>query len=111
MFGRITALCLPSRFSLRSTVSCAAIVVALVAVAEAQTTPCTLPTNTANVTTWHNDNCRTGWQESESSLSPTGTNWSNFGLLWQWQLPNVVQQPIFPSDDSCAQPLASRLSR
>ena len=40
-----------------------------------------------SVTTWHNDNCRTGWQQNEYGLPATGTNavsLNNFGLVAQW---------------------------
>jgi hypothetical protein len=58
-----------------------------------------LHAQSANVTTWHNDNNRTGWQQNETILRATGTgaiNQSNFGLLWQW----TVTGPVY------AQPLA-----
>jgi len=54
---------------------------------------------TSDVTTWHYDYCRTGWQQNETMLSP-GNNWSNFGLLWQWNSQNgglqggVLAQPL-----------------
>jgi hypothetical protein len=63
--------------------------------AQAQTSVCPTPTN-ANVTTWHNDNCRTGWQQNESILTPSALTGGSFGLLWQY--------PI--GDDIDAQPLA-----
>jgi hypothetical protein len=51
-----------------------------------------------NVTTWHNDNYRTGWQANESILSTTGpnaVNQSSFGLLWQWSVTGFVYaQPL-----------------
>jgi hypothetical protein len=54
------------------------------------TTPC--------VTTWHNDNNRTGWQQNETSLTTTGStpvSQTNFGLLWQWPVTGrVYAQPL-----------------
>jgi hypothetical protein len=67
----------------------------LVSVAEAQSSPCPTPTN-ASVTTWHNDNCRTGWQQNESILTPSALTGASFGLLWQYAV----------GDDIDAQPLA-----
>ncbi len=60
----------------------------LTPVTVAQTSACVLPT-TADVTTWHNDTCRTGWQPNESFLTaapsqPGTVNQTSFGLLWQW---------------------------
>ncbi|MGH9499664.1 MAG: hypothetical protein ACRD3L_11040 [Terriglobales bacterium] len=58
-----------------------------------------MPTN-ADVTTWHNDICRTGWQSHESTLTAatgqTGSvNQTSFGLLWQWSFPGgVAAQPL-----------------
>jgi hypothetical protein len=52
----------------------------------AQAQICPAPTN-PNVTTWHNDYCRTGWQQNEYGLPATGTNavsLNNFGLVAQW---------------------------
>jgi hypothetical protein len=43
-----------------------------------------------NVTTWHNDNNRTGWQQNETTLCAsaqtgcTQVTRTSFGLLWQW---------------------------
>ncbi len=52
----------------------------------------------ANVTTWHNDNNRTGWQQNETILRATGTgamNQNNFGLLWQLPVTGYVYaQPL-----------------
>jgi hypothetical protein len=42
------------------------------------------PSTSANVTTWHNDNNRTGWQCDEMTLTPATISKPNaFGLLWQ----------------------------
>jgi len=54
-----------------------------------------------NVTTWHNDNNRTGWQQNEAVLTADqsklgAVNQKKFGLLWQW----TVNGPVY------AQPLA-----
>jgi len=62
------------------------------------TAQCTAPA-TMSVTTWHNDNCRTGWQQSETQLTPQSVL-GNFGLLWRWGSPknplagNVYAQPL-----------------
>jgi hypothetical protein len=48
-----------------------------------------------NVTTWHNDNNRTGWQQNETILSPSTVNQTSFGLLWQWPVDGYVfAQPL-----------------
>jgi len=48
-----------------------------------------------NVTTWHNDNYRTGWQQNETILTQSNVNQSNFGLLWQWSVSgHVLAQPL-----------------
>lgn len=64
-------------------------------------TPLALVTHAQNVTTWHNDNNRTGWQQTETILTPSTVNQSSFGLLWQWGTPSV---PLAGS--IYAQPLA-----
>jgi hypothetical protein len=47
-----------------------------------------------NVTTWHNDNNRTGWQQVETALKPSTVS-TNFGLLWQWSVSgHVFAQPL-----------------
>jgi hypothetical protein len=57
----------------------------------------TLISYAQDVTTWHNDNNRTGWQQNETNLTPSTVSPSNaFGLLWQWSV----------SGDVNAQPLA-----
>lgn len=58
-------------------------------------------THAQNVTTWHNDNSRTGWQQTETILTPSTVNQSTFGLLWQWGTPSM---PLAGS--IYAQPLA-----
>jgi len=50
-----------------SLVVCVASALLLASVAQAQTI-CPAPPS-ADVTTWHNDNCRTGWQQQESFLT------------------------------------------
>jgi hypothetical protein len=66
------------------------------------TTPC--------VTTWHDDNNRTGWQPNEPSLSPSTVSPLNaFGLLWQWTVTGpVFAQPLavanVPNVSGCASP-------
>ncbi len=53
-----------------------------------------------NVTTWHNDYNRTGWQQTETILTPSTVNQSSFGLLWQWGSPSsplagrIYAQPL-----------------
>jgi hypothetical protein len=48
-----------------------------------------------NVTTWHNDNNRTGWQQNETMLKPSTVNQTAFGLLWQWPVTGYVfAQPL-----------------
>ena len=71
----------------------------------------------ANVTTWHNDNNRTGWQQNETILRATGTgamNQNNFGLLWQWPVTGYVYaQPLavtYPQTiGSCNNPMQPSL--
>src|SRR5215831_13923991 len=47
-----------------------------------------------DVTTWHNDNNRTGWQSHEGMLIQSNVR-SNFGLLWQWQVQGwVFAEPL-----------------
>jgi hypothetical protein len=41
----------------------------------------TLMSYAQNVTTWHNDNSRTGWQQNEPVLRPATVNQNSFGLL------------------------------
>jgi hypothetical protein len=60
-----------------------------------------------NVTTWHNDNERTGWQQNEATLTTDSTqpgwvNQTSFGLLYQWK---------GVTGDVRAQPLAVTLQR
>ena len=63
-----------------------------------------------NVTTWHNDNNRTGWQQNETVLTPTSVSQpNNFGLLWQWPVAGrVYAQPLAvtlqQTVGSCANP-------
>ncbi len=59
-----------------------------------------------NVTTWHNDNNRTGWQQNEATLNTSNVTQTGFGLLWQWGKPsNPLAGSIY------AQPLAVTLSQ
>lgn len=49
----------------------------------------------SNVLTGHNDTYRTGWQQSESTLSPSAVNQNSFGLLWQYEVNGAVfAQPL-----------------
>jgi len=77
------------RFSL-SVISLAVLVAAMHVPATAQTG--------VNVTTWHNDNWRTGQNTSETTLT-TGINQYNFGKLCSYSLPNeqVYAQPLVGS--------------
>ena len=55
-----------------------------------------------NVTTWHNDINRTGWQPNETILTQSNVGAPHqFGLLWQWPVTGYV----------FAQPLAVTLSQ
>jgi len=57
-------------------------------------TSLTLISHAQNVTTWHNDNNRTGWQQNETILTPSVVQ-TNFGLLWQWPVKGQVRaQPL-----------------
>jgi hypothetical protein len=48
-----------------------------------------------NVTTYHNDTRRTGWNSGETALTPSVVNSSNFGLLHQVTLDDQVDaQPL-----------------
>ncbi|HXM59867.1 MAG TPA: hypothetical protein VN950_03355 [Terriglobales bacterium] len=49
-----------------------------------------------NVTTWHNDTYRTGWQQNETILTHSNVSGTNtFGLLWQWNVTgDVYAQPL-----------------
>src|SRR5215831_8518845 len=49
-----------------------------------------------NVTTWHNDNNRTGWQSSETTLTTSNVNQTgSFGLLQKWPVTGYVfAQPL-----------------
>jgi hypothetical protein len=56
----------------------------------------TIVSHAQNVTTWHDDNNRTGWQQNESFLTPSNVSLLNsFGLLWQWTVTGqVFAQPL-----------------
>ena len=48
-----------------------------------------------SVTTYHNDNYRTGWNSSETVLTPANVNASSFGLLTRVKLDDQVDaQPL-----------------
>jgi len=67
-----------------------------------------------NVSTWHNDNNRTGWQQNETALTQANVSApKSFGLLWQWFSPavpipgRVYAQPLAVADvagQSCTTP-------
>ena len=67
------------------------------------------PVSSSNVTTWHNDNNRTGWQCNETTLTPSNVS-SNFGLLATWKTGSaaVFAQPLalnnVPSVSGCSSP-------
>lgn len=89
---------LPPIRHLRVLVSCLLALTSLTAVSVAQQTcagtrPC--------VTTWHNDNNRTGLQPKEAFLTQSTVNQSTFGLLWQWPVTGFVfAQPLAVADVS-----------
>lgn len=85
----------------------------LATMAQGQTSACPMPTN-ADVTTWHNDICRTGWQSHENVLTPVPAtpgyvSQTSFGLLWQWTGFNgLAAQPLavgaLPTVNTCHSP-------
>ena len=88
----------PLRSSLVA-VSCLLAVASLTTLSVAQL----CPTGTPCVTTWHDDNNRTGWQQNESILTTAAgsnqVNQSNFGLLYQWTVSgSVYAQPLAVSN-------------
>lgn len=87
-----------------SLVVCVASLFLLASVVQAQNN-CPSPT-IPDVTTWHNDNCRTGWQQNETNLTATATSGTpitqtNFGLVAEWNGVNGT-----PMGSVQAQPLA-----
>ena len=63
-----------------------------------------------DVTTWHNDINRTGWQQNETTLNTTNVA-TNFGLLWRYapiQMGHVFAQPLavggLPGMTNCSAP-------
>jgi hypothetical protein len=52
-----------------------------------------------DVTTWHNNIGRTGWQSSETSLTPSNAVFNSFGKVFQYTL-------LGTTEDVYAQPLA-----
>jgi hypothetical protein len=57
----------------------------------------------ANVVTYHYDNQRTGWNASETTLTPVAVASSSFGLLSQTALDEQVDaQPLFVSGEQIA---------
>jgi hypothetical protein len=52
-----------------------------------------------DVTTWHNNIGRTGWQSSETSLTPSNAVFNSFGKVFHYTL-------LGASEDVYAQPLA-----
>jgi len=70
----------------------------------------TVVSQAQNVTTWHNDLNRTGWQQNETTLSPATISPTNaFGLLQQWPVTGYIYaQPLAvtlqQSVGSCANP-------
>jgi len=48
-----------------------------------------------SVTTWHYDNCRTGWQQNETLLNTTTVNQQGFGKIMQYNVQGAVYaQPL-----------------
>lgn len=82
-------------------VVCVASFVLLASVVQAQSNPPCPPTNSNNssdpsVTTWHYDNCRTGWQQNETILNTTTVNHNGtFGKIMQYNVQGAVYaQPL-----------------
>ena len=68
-----------------------------VALAAAALLPAVSP-GQADVTTWHNDNARTGANLSESILTPARVNTANFGVLFSVPVDGKVDaQPLYVS--------------
>jgi hypothetical protein len=66
-------------------------------------TQITRPTTRFAVTTYHYDNLRTGWNQSETVLTPTNVQSGNFGILFQQGLPDnadVDAQPLVVSSQT-----------
>jgi hypothetical protein len=84
-----------------SLVVCVASLFLLASAVQAQNSLCPAPP-VPDVTTWHNDNCRTGWQRNETTLtpSPTSVNYGTFGLVAEWdgvsgtQMGSALAQPL-----------------
>jgi hypothetical protein len=80
--------------SLSLPVLAGSLMVLLASIAQAQAPPCPI-TADSNVTTGHNDTCRTGWQQNETILTPSTVSQSTFGLLWQYPVNGAVfAQPL-----------------
>jgi len=63
----------------------------------------TLAFSGVNVTTYHNDNARDGWNASETVLTPQNVNVNNFGKLRELPVDgNVDGQPLYVSGLSVA---------
>jgi hypothetical protein len=55
------------------------------------------------VATYHNDNLRTGWDQTETQLTPSNVGGSSFGLLKQVKLDEQVDaQPLFIPGEAIA---------
>jgi hypothetical protein len=82
-----------------SLVVCVASLLLLASEVQAQNSLCPAP-SVPDVTTWHNDNCRTGWQRNESSLTPAVLENQPFGLVAEWDgvtgtsMGSVEAQPL-----------------
>ena len=56
-----------------------------------------------NVTTWHNDNNRTGWQQTETVLNQTSVSQNTFGKIFQLNVQGgVFAQPLALGITGCS---------
>ncbi|HEX8817841.1 MAG TPA: hypothetical protein VF753_20295, partial [Terriglobales bacterium] len=74
---------------------CLLALIALSNLSAAQTYCPNAASGSMNVTTWHNDTNRTGWQCNETTLNQSNVNQSKFGLLMQWPVTgSIYAQPL-----------------